>query len=43
MLPDLLQSLPRRFIITHQGAECPPYCRHSQVLAEKEQEEKEGD
>lgn len=42
VLPDPLRSLPRRIIITYQGADCPPYCRHSQVLAEKEQEKEGG-
>lgn len=41
VLLDPLQYPPRRIIITHQGALCPPYRRHSQVLADKEQE-KEG-
>ena len=27
--PDPLQPPTRRIITTHQGAECPPYCRHS--------------
>lgn len=41
--PDPLQPPTRRIITTHQGAECPPYCRHSHDLAEREEEEVGGD
>ena len=40
--PDPLQPSTRRIITTHQGAECPPYCRHSHDLAEREEEEVGG-
>ena len=33
---------PRRIITTHQGAECPPYGRRSQDLAEREEKEEEA-